>query len=402
MTATQVKKQRNTHSLTCQHCTTSFTSGRKDAAVCSERCKKARQRARQSKLDDKRLSRFTSNAFVHWLADNAKRAGTLEVIPKTLSALTELHGIYTYCMHANGFGTKDRTYSVCHIAPVTSKSYIGTVYPQNLCVADAKLNAGFKNKHYKGFGHRILKAKLSQSLRVDSKATPTSIIQSLIQYLGHDLVCRMVVSMKLQPTKLQQLLDWFAVNFDHYSDRLPCWSELVELKTPELSKLKDTITNKRPFAGAGGYAYRQRDVFSHELKRLSKHYQFFANLLSEHPLTVREDFRPDIDPELQKQQFFVLHGAPVAELLAALSRVYPANKVRVVEVRPIVIREQTAAEFNAWLADLQETFPELAESYSFKDEGESSPEPVEVDITQHSANPVNTGTPEQSLPVSVV
>lgn len=358
----------------CIHCIKPFASKRSDAKTCSPACRKAAQRATQVKKDDKRLERFRSSAIGQYLAGQCKRAGTVAVLPRSLDSLTELYQIHAYAIRANNYGASQE-YSICHISPVTQKAHIGSLYPQNLAVAPTKLNAGFGNKSFPGAGHRILKAKLSPAHRVEQDATKATVLDAIITFLTPALVCQWVVKCKIQCTQKAKLLTWLTTNeLAIDDDRVPSLAELHDMTGKQLSDLQTLITGKKSGFAVQGYTYFPSDVFFTELRRLAKHYPAtLGELLSAIQWIEYERGKGywqgyDLPADILQAQFHVLHGGPVHELLLLA----PARAV-MQEYQP---RDQSPAEFNAWLRDLQVTFPELAEGYEFMSENGTTERPA--------------------------
>lgn len=346
----------------CSNCKESFGANRKDAKACSEKCQKALQRAK-SQPNEKKLKRFLQSPFGSFLADSAKRAKTLEVIPHTLPALIELHSIYSYALRANGFGA-GRDFSICHIAPVAGKTHVGTIYPQNLVVAPTKQNAGFGNKWFRGAGHRLLKVKLNPCNAVDERAPASSTLARIVQYLGLDLVGKLITKCNLQPSKKQGLLDWFSTQFD---DRIPALEVLKDMKAPQLTALKDEITGKRSFS-MSAYVYNIDTVFQHELSRLRSHYPhlqevsaLYTDMLPsilrvnweltrnyDKPTGSHKGFLQSLQQRLLDQQFLVLHGAPAEDFMSVLTDINGYVKRPVVEQPrwlPVRMPGQAAPDF---------------------------------------------------------
>lgn len=316
------------HQHTCAACSIAYGANRKDSKTCSEKCRQSLSRSKSAKLDGKRLERFTTSAFAYFLADNALRAKTIEVIPRTLTELQALHAVYRYSLSANGMGAS-RDFSLCHISPVTHKSRIGSLYPQNLVVAPTSLNAGYGNRVIKGAGHSILKVNLLQCWRVEEGAIKSKVILDIVRYLGNALVSKLTTSCNLQSSQRQQLLAWFHTQDD---ERIPSSDLLADMKTPVLTKLQTEITGKAGF-NFKGYAYNADSVFCFELSRLSA---YRPELLSVRQHLVLQYHAPIADPQGQraKAQFLLLHGASVEEYTALLDEITPPAPKPLPVVKP--------------------------------------------------------------------
>lgn len=325
------------YTATCQNklCLSQFGTNRKHTKTCSPKCRQVVSRQREDKQDKKRLRKFTTSAFAHYLADQCKRAGTLEIVPKQIGQLVELCEVYKYSLRANGYG-HSRTFSICHIQPVKSASHIGTLYPQNIVVSTTADNVQFKNKSHAGFGHRILKARLSPSLRIDEKLSNGKVIKELVSYLGESVVCKLAVKCKLQSSQRQQLIDWLRAQND---SRVPKLVDLMELPPRDLVNLKAQISGKKGFSKDFS-TYSTEDVFLHELQRLTAHRPdlievreyYLAKLQHVRALEFglslsgivgipRTTETTALTDHLHKAQFELMHGGSPADLFFAVQKI---------------------------------------------------------------------------------
>lgn len=325
------------YTATCQNklCLSQFGTNRKHTKTCSPKCRQVVSRQREDKQDKKRLRKFTTSAFAHYLADQCKRAGTLEIIPKKIGQLVELCEVYKYSLRANGYG-HSRRFSICHIQPVKSATHIGTLFPQNIVVSTTADNVQFKNKSHAGFGHRILKARLSPSLRIDEKLSNGKVIKELVSYLGEAVVCELAVKCKLQSSQKQQLIDWLRAQND---SRVPKLVELMELPPRDLVNLKALISGKKGFSKDFS-TYSTEDVFLHELQRQTAHRPdlievreyYLAKLQPVRALEFglslsgiigipRTTETTTLTSNLHKAQFELLHGGSPANLFYALKQI---------------------------------------------------------------------------------
>ncbi|MDA7088259.1 hypothetical protein PH586_17885 [Pseudomonas sp. SA3-5] len=254
---------------TCKHCLQPFEFKRKTADFCAESCKKKHKAIRQRKLQKKRLYRAETSAFFYYLADECRRAETIEILrDHTLESITELHTVYKYRMKANGFGS-EATYSLCHLFPVKHPFQIGVLRAENLVVSYSNLNSKHSNTAAAGIGVSIPRHTLSPKWKISENATKTAVISKIVEYWGQPLVEQLAVKLKLQPTVRQQVFDFLISSTD---PRVPTQSKLEAMSTQELSTLKALITGKET-SGFGAYAELQEygQVFGHELRRLSNY-----------------------------------------------------------------------------------------------------------------------------------
>ncbi len=373
MKQSTLTETKHKYSFVCTNCNKTFGSNRKHTTTCSASCRQAKARAKKATLDDKRLVRFTHSAFAHFLAENANRASTLEVVPRNLSALAATFDVYRYSLRANGFNARE--YSVCHVAPVAGKLRVGTVFPQNLVVAPTSANAGFSNRSFKGAGHSLLKARLNPCWKIEGKPTPSQTIERLVQYLGNDVISKLVVRCNLQPATRQKLLDWLLDQ--GADDRIPHVDVLYEMNTPALTALKAQIEGQRSFS-FGGYVYKVDDVFHHELKRMAVYSPSLAlcteSSISAIPSVLKlawelsrgydkpqgshKEYLIELQGRLHKEQFLVLHGADTKDFLNTLQEIQTyvsEDQDRKSIVKPIFVpRDVQEKGFNIWGQDIQE------------------------------------------------
>lgn len=281
------------HKHTCANpvCQKLFGSNRKHSLTCSPKCKMAVSRAKKQTQDTKRLYRFETSPFAHFLAVQCLRAESVQVVPRDLDLLAELHQIVKLASKADGYGsTKD--YSICHLHPVRSLHRVGTLHPSNLVVSDRAINAKHSNAlPAKGIGHSILKATLSPQWRVSEDTPKKLVIQKLVQYLGEAFSAKLAVNQKLQPATRTKYLDQLAPHLEHPS--IKAAGDLSKVTTPNLSKLVALVTGKASGSfQADTWGMNPGEVFMAECKRLSKYYPHLEAAHDEY-LEVHEEFLGD-------------------------------------------------------------------------------------------------------------
>ncbi|YCH22956.1 hypothetical protein M1D96_05455 [Pseudomonas sp. D1-3] len=322
----------------CKYCSQLFEFKSAKAEYCSEAHKKAWQRARSKKLDQQRRYRFSTSAFVFYLADSCRRSGTVEVLPKTLGELEKLHSLYKFSLRANGYGEDDQ-FSLCHIFPASNPHHIGSMFAENLTVSYRDLNSSHSNGFTAGAGHKISRLNLSPKWLVSKDDTKGSVVSKIVEYLGEDYTATIAVKLKLQPARRQAVLDWLASCND---GRVPSLAEREAMTTAALSKLKAEITGK-----SAGYApvsgINSNDVFLAELQRLSKYRpeleQVTEAWLEAMPTTLplvfdlqwcgksQSEYNAALTPLklLRQAQFNLLHGGKVEDFLAVLTTYHTAE-----------------------------------------------------------------------------
>lgn len=253
----------------CKYCQTQFEYKRKTAEFCSDAHKKAHARQRTEKLHSKRLYRFETSAFVYFLADSCRRSGTVEVLPKMLSDIEELHKLYKYSLASNGYGHGHYAdYNLCHIFPAQHPTHVGTMHANNLVVSYKDLNNKHGSKCIAGAGTKIHRVDLKSAWRVESDAKLKDVVQMIVSYLSIDYTATIAVKLKLQPSTRQAVIDWLTSST---SELVPSPIDMQDMTTQALTKLKSAITEKSSFGAPAKLGYNSADVFLHELNRLSHH-----------------------------------------------------------------------------------------------------------------------------------
>ncbi|UCJ18919.1 hypothetical protein K5Q02_11385 [Pseudomonas sp. MM211] len=361
----------------CRFCNQLFEFKSAKAQYCTEAHKKQFQRARSKKLDDQRKYRFSTSAFIYYLADSCRRSGTIEVLPKTLSELEKLFSLYKFSLKSNGYGEDDQ-FSLCHIFPASHPHYVGTMHAENLTVSYRDLNSSHSNGFIAGAGHKISRFSLSPKWMVGKEDSKTSVVAKIIEYLGEEYTATIAVKLKLQPARRQAVLDWLASCSD---DRVPALAEREAMTTASLTKLKAEITGK-----SAGYApvagINSNDVFLAELKRLSQHRPDLQRVIEPWleamptilPLVFdlqwcgksQSEHNSALAPlkALREAQFILLHGGKVKDFLIVLNT-YHTSESLVLPIAPKVVpvfKDDTASQIEPTRSAifLSEDFAELA------------------------------------------
>lgn len=310
------------HQLKCQYpiCSQQFGSNRKDAKTCSPRCRVALNRYKDNRKRVKKLQRFETSPLAYFLASQAIRANTLEVIPKSFNELQELFEIIKYSSKADGYGNS-KEYAICHIHPVKSLHSVGTLHPSNLCVSDGLINSAQGNAlPASGFGHSILKAYLNPAWRVSSETPAKKVIQQIVAYLGASLCELLVTELGLKPTQKFQYLEKLKAYADH--PLVGDAGDLESLTAQQLGKLLSVVTGKSAGYSFESWSINAGEVFMHETARLAEYYPVLNDIraayLLEHPSLVESfvwyehaspAFRKDSKAQKKMQIFFdTLHG----------------------------------------------------------------------------------------------
>lgn len=271
----QPKSYKYSHKCQNPLCGIEYGTNSKASKTCSDKCRQALNRSKKQAQDNKRLYRFETSPFAHFLARQCLRAETVQVVPNSLELLEELHHVSKLVRKADGYGSTEK-YALCHLHPVKGKHAVGTLHPQNLVISSRTLNTVHKNSlPASGIGHSILRCNLEPRWQVSSEYSVKSVISKLVQYLGQDFCQLIAVRLKLQPATRTQYLDKLTPHMDHpmMLAAIEAAGSLDEVKTKHLSKILSVISGK----SAGGFfgdewGMNAGDVFLDECKRLSKYY----------------------------------------------------------------------------------------------------------------------------------
>jgi len=380
------------HNHTCKYCHTEFSSKRRDATHCRPKCRKAAQRQRQNVAAKKRIYRFQTSAFGYWLADECRRAGTIEILQgHTVESMAELHTLTKRRSAVNGYG-EESTYSLCHLFPVKHHTRIGVLRAENLVISYSNLNSRHSNTAVAGIGVSIPRFALNVKWMVSETATKTEVISKIVEYFGNDFVETLAVKLKLQSSIRQQVYDYLVSCGD---SRVPSADKLAEMSTQQLTSLKKEITGK----GTGGYlpssGINGDDVFREELKRLAKlrpelerailafndftmwdattsraisHCFHTVNIHTPvyttpeqlaHCKAVVETVEPLLE-EMREQQFTLLHGGTVAEFIKFIDRYQTVvsdllniEKPSVADVQPLDVQPLDVQPSDVQHADVE-------------------------------------------------
>lgn len=270
---------------TCKHCKKKFTPARADQLYCSQACGQSARRSEQDK-DKVLLSQLHNTGFFSYLHYQSKRAGTVEVVPKKLEHLAELHAIWSYNNKANAY-KKSRKYEICHIHPVCGvKGKIGTLHPSNLVVQPATFNRSHGTKHL-GNGHSISKYRLKPEWCIPTGAEKADIIELIFKRIGIPTLKQFKKECQPSTLAIVKELEWFRKNVCLVDDSVV----LDQLDLEHLRELKADFQDNDVFH-LSFEVYKESRVIRHELERLSvrredirKLCQWLAELPDPHPPT---------------------------------------------------------------------------------------------------------------------
>lgn len=342
----------STNTKLCKNCLQPFQYKRKSAEFCKEYCKKAHKARRLKTQQGKRLYRAETSAFFYYLADECKRAETVEVLPKTLEELEALHAVYKYRLKANNYG-RNSEYSICHIFPVQHPFLIGTLTADNVVVSYSRLNSKHSNTAIAGAGRSISRLALIPKWRLSAGDTKTAAIKHIVDYLGAALVEQLAVKLKLQPTQRQQVFDWLVASHD---ERIPPVNKLEEMTTQELSKLKALVSGEE--SGSFAYADPQEygQVFGYELRRLVQYRpdlgqaveaweavleDYIGAELSRHYGKLPKRLTAKLEKTLQAiyaEQFALLHGSSVSEFVQRIKTL--VSDAKAITTEPVTYEDR--------------------------------------------------------------
>ncbi len=251
----------------CKHCKIRFTTKLKTKLYCSDKCKAASTYQRRANSVEKRIFRAQGSAFFYWVAQQAIRASTLQILEgHTVESMVSLYNLFKDSIRMNGTGSTERLYVLSHIyaaCPDNSSNGVGQLFADNLIIVPALDNQRHGNAFKEGTGRSIARRSLKLKHHVHNDETPKEVIKRLVDFLGEDFVEKVVVKAKIQPTARIKLFAWFEAN----GIKTP--SE--KLSTQQLQALKDEHMGKE---GGKGFtfklkAYTPTEVYAAELERLN-------------------------------------------------------------------------------------------------------------------------------------
>lgn len=270
---------------TCPHCKKKFTPARIDQIYCSQACGQSARRSEQDK-DKVLLSQLYNTGFFLYLYYQSKRAGTVEVVPKKLEHLIELHSIWSYNNNANAY-KKQRAYEISHIYPVCgAQGKIGTLHPVNLVVQPATFNRSHGAK-YLGNGHSISKYRAKPEWCIPTGAEKADIIELIFRRIGIPTLKRFKKECQPSTLAIVKELEWFGKNVCLIDDSIT----LDQLDLEQLRQLKADFQDNDVFH-LSFEVYKEPAVIQHELERLAVHRedirqlcQWLAGLPDQNPPT---------------------------------------------------------------------------------------------------------------------
>ncbi|MFC9007817.1 hypothetical protein [Streptomyces microflavus] len=251
----------------CKHCKLRFTTKLKSKVYCSDKCKSAATYHRKTNNVEKRLFRAQGSAFFYWVAQQAIRSNTLQILEgHTVESMVALYNLFKESIKMNGTGSTERLYVLSHIYaanPDSSSEGVGALFADNLIVCPALDNQRHGNAFKEGTGHSIPRSSLKLQHHVHSDESPKAVIKRIVEFLGEDLVEKVVVKAKVQPTARIKLFAWFEKN------GIKAPSE--KLSTQQLQTLKDEYLGKENGKGFVFRleAYTPTEVYAVEMERLS-------------------------------------------------------------------------------------------------------------------------------------
>jgi len=303
----------------CKQCSKQFRTTIATKIYCSAQCKTIATNAKR-KVDY--TARASNSAFMYYLASEAERAGTLEILRgHTAQSLVELYRVYAYTLRVNDYGDNN-AYAISHIAPVRGNGTLGLLHACNLVVTLAPMNLSHATQYF-GFGASIPRYDLLHKHAVLKGASRKDTISRIIAYLGADVVSEAVKLGKIQPTRRHTLLLWLR---DHLDSKDPRLSKLDTLSSKALATLKASVQGK---AESEGFKLMIKEVhcvevFASELKRhceyrpeLSELATFLSSCLRR--INKREQFL--VESPLLQLMFNVLHGQDLTKVMPDLHAV---------------------------------------------------------------------------------
>ena len=237
---------------------------------------------------------FPSTKFFNRLFKEAKRAGNLGVISKSLEELRGLLDLLDYQRRAQHWnnGKLAFSYDLAHLHPVKSSSgRLGKFVPSNLMLVPSSVNRSHSNTDYSlSYGSSIKpQSKLSLKNRSGSLKSDSAIRKLLLAYLGEELISSLLTYRDDYP-RMFASYSKSTTSFDYTYGGYP--SELVLVE--EIARLAELHTELHDLASSFGVVWMYSDsssplapeiasIFSSVLEGVRK------KVVSKFPLVLMED-----------------------------------------------------------------------------------------------------------------
>lgn len=294
---------------------------------CKPGCSAKVQNKKRPRVN--RLDKARRTPFFFYLARECKRAGTLQVLTgHSAESLVELYEVWKFAFRANQYGAR-RDFELSHIASVESRSTLGLLCAENLCVSPKSLNKAHGTQYF-GHGKKISRTSIVPKHHIYCAEPEGVVLDRVIAYLGEQVVDDLVRIAKLQPSKRSKHLDWLSDNLDPANpEHRKHIAALPDMSTVALSNLKSQMQGKLASTFAiKRYTFKSFDVLYHELER---HVQYrpdlqvvFNEIQRMNELKTYKNSW-DIEASEERALFDLLHGKSVADVQDALDSLLDRN-----------------------------------------------------------------------------
>lgn len=257
---------------TCIVCDNQFTTSQIAAKFCGDSCRDKSRSKRQSdkkvKLAKKRVQRIAVNDSWLWVAAEAKRSGTTEILhghtAETLEQLFELRN-YRYRTYGWNNDTRLSKFHLCHIRPANGTDCVGLLHPHNLFVGGSLPNQVHGAKSYSGVGLSIPRCNLKSKWKVSKEDSDKVVITKIEKYLG-DVLIEYAKNNPINMSQRLSLAKWVYKNIPNCGFSL---KELERKGIQELRKMRADFEEKELYQ-IDLTAKRSFVVYLDECKRLSE------------------------------------------------------------------------------------------------------------------------------------
>lgn len=185
MPKVETNKKKLERSYICSVCSTIYTTPKYSKThYCSKSCSNA---SRSNKTASKRIEKLPYSDNWLWIAREARRAGTVEILRDV--DLEKLFEVYNRRYKCFGWDneTKKSKFHLCHIHPVAGDGSIGLLHHENLFIGGSLANQVQGTKSYKGAGLSIRKSVLLSKWRINKDDGEKVIFSKVQKYLGSKL-----------------------------------------------------------------------------------------------------------------------------------------------------------------------------------------------------------------------
>lgn len=265
-TESQPKKSKLERIYTCSVCNSEYTTARYSTKrFCSDKCRKSSSRL---KTASKRIDKLPVSEEWLWVASEAKRAGTVEILQgHTPATLEQLFALRNYRYKCYGWDSEKKVskFHLCHIQPANGTDTIGLLHPHNLFVGTSLPNQIHGTKSYLGVGLSVHRSDLKSKWLVKKEDSDKAVLEKVTRFLGKVLI----EYAKANPIRMSQRLSlarWVHKNIPD------CPYQLQELERKGIQELRDirAVFEEKELYQLDLTAKRSFLVYADECKRLSE------------------------------------------------------------------------------------------------------------------------------------